>query len=407
MAISQELLDELLKQVDTPEGLFGKDGLIKELTARLVERALEGEMTHHLGYEKHNPAGRNSGNNRNGHSKKTLKDDQGQYEIQVPRDRQGTFEPQLVPKRQSRMPSFDEKVISLYGRGMTVREIQGHLEELYGTSVSPALISSVTDAVLDEVRAWQARPLSAVYPIVYLDALFVKVRDVEQGGRVVKKAVYLVLGINLDGEKELLGLWMAQSEGAKFWLGVLTELKNRGLEDIFICCVDGLSGFEEAIEAVYPQTIVQLCIVHQVRNSLKFVTWKDRKAVAADLKRVYRAATALEAEQKLMDFAERWDAKYPTISRSWLAHWDRITPFFAYPPEIRKVIYTTNAIESLNRSMRKVLKTRGALPSDEAVVKLMYLALKRLSQRWTRPIRDWKAALNRFAIEFEDRMPLS
>jgi putative transposase len=403
MAISKELLDELLKQVENPEDLFGKDGLIKELTARLVERALEGEMTHHLGYEKHHPAGRGSGNSRNGHSKKTLKDDTGQYEIQVPRDRAGSFEPQLVPKRQSRMPSFDEKVISLYARGMTTREIQGHLHELYGTEVSPALISEVTEAVLEEVRAWQARPLSAVYPIVYLDALFVKVRE---EGRVVKKAVYLALGINLEGEKELLGLWIAQSEGAKFWLGVLTELKNRGLEDIFICCVDGLSGFEEAIEAAYPQAIVQLCIVHMVRNSLKFVTWKDRKAVAADLKEVYRAATAHEAEQQLMRFAETWEGKYPTISRSWLAHWERITPFFAYPPEIRKVIYTTNAIESLNRSMRKILKTRGALPSDEAVLKLMYLALKRISQRWTMPIRDWKAALNRFAIEFEGRMPI-
>lgn len=406
MAIPQQLLDELLKQVSGPEDLFGKDGLIKELTARLVERALEGEMTHHLGYEKHNPAGRNSGNNRNGHGKKTLKDEVGQYQIKVPRDRNGTFEPQLVPKRQSRMPSFDEKVISLYARGMTVREIQGHLQELYGTEVSPALISEVTNAVLEEVRAWQSRPLAALYPILYLDALFVKVRDAELGGRVVKKAVYLALGINIEGEKELLGLWITQREGAKFWLGVLTELKNRGLEDVFICCVDGLSGFEEAIEAVYPQTVVQLCIVHMVRNSLKFVTWKDRKAVAADLKAVYRAATVEQAEQQLVRFAETWDVKYPTISRSWLAHWERITPFFAYPPEIRKVIYTTNAIESLNRSMRKILKTRGALPSDEAVLKLMYLALRRISQRWTMPIRDWKAALNRFAIEFEGRMPL-
>lgn len=406
MAIKKELLDELLKQVDNPEDLFGKDGLIKELTARLVERVLEGEMTHHLGYEKHHPAGRGSGNSRNGHATKTLKDDTGQYPIQVPRDRKGSFEPQLVPKRQSRMPSFDEKVLSLYARGLTTREIQGHLEELYGTQVSPALISNVTDAVLDEVRSWQARPLAALYPIVYLDALFVKVRDVEQGGRVVKKAVYLALGINLDGEKELLGLWIAQSEGAKFWLGVLTELKNRGLEDIFICCVDGLSGFEEAIEAVYPQTIVQLCIVHMVRNSLKFVTWKDRKQVAQDLKAIYRATTVEEAQQQLARFAETWDGKYPTISRSWRLHWDRITPFFAYPPEIRKVIYTTNAIESLNRSLRKVLKTRGALPSDESVLKLLYLALARISKRWTMPIRDWKAALNRFVIEFEGRVPL-
>ena len=404
MAIKKELLDELLKQVDNPEDLFGKDGLLKELTARLVERVLEAELTDHLGYEKHNPAGRNSGNNRNGHGTKTIKGDQGQLEIKVPRDRNGSFEPKLVEKRQSRMPSFDEKILSLYARGMTTREIQGHLEELYGTQISPTLISTVTDAVLDEVAQWQNRPLRALYPIVYLDALFVKVRH---EGRVVKKAVYLALGINLDGEKELLGMWIAQSEGAKFWLGVLTELKNRGLQDVFICCVDGLSGFEEAIEAVYPQTIVQLCIVHMVRGSLRFVTWKDRKAVAKDLKAIYRAATVEQAELELVRFAERWDSTYPTISRSWQRHWDRIVPFLAYPPEIRKVIYTTNAIESLNRSLRKVLKTRGALPSDEALLKLLYLALGKITKKWTMPIRDWKAALNRFAIEFEGRMPLS
>jgi len=286
MAIRKELLDELLKEVDNPEELFGKDGLLKELTARLVERVLEAELTDHLGYEKHNPVGRNSGNNRNGHGNKTLKGDNGQLDIKVPRDRNGSFEPKLVKKRQSRMPSFDEKILSLYARGMTTREIQGHLEELYGTEVSPQLISTVTDAVLEDVIEWQSRPLEAIYPILYLDALFVKVRD---EGRVVKKAVYLALGINLDGEKELLGMWIARSEGSKFWLGVLTELRNRGIEDIFICCVDGLSGFEEAIEAVFPETIVQLCIVHMVRNSLRFVTWKHRKAVAKDLKTIYRS----------------------------------------------------------------------------------------------------------------------
>ena len=404
MAIKQELLDELLKQVDNPEDLFGKDGLLKQLTARLVERVLEAELTDHLGYEKHNPAGRNSGNNRNGHGTKTIKGDQGQLAIKVPRDRNGSFEPKLVQKRQSRMPSFDEKILSLYARGLSTREIQGHLEELYGTQVSPTLISTVTDAVLEEVTAWQNRPLRSIYPIMYLDALFVKVRH---EGRVVKKAVYLALGINLDGEKELLGMWIARSEGSKFWLGVLTELKNRGVQDVFICCVDGLSGFEEAIEAVYRQTVVQLCIVHMVRNSLRFVTWKDRKAVAKGLKAIYRAATVEEAELELVRFAEQWDGQYPTISRSWQRHWDRIVPFLAYPPEIRKVIYTTNAIESVNRSLRKVLKTRGALPSDEALLKLLYLALGKITKKWTMPIRDWKAALNRFAIEFEGRMPLS
>jgi len=409
MAISKELLDELLSQVDNPEDLFGKDGLLKELTAHLVERVLEGELTNHLGYEKHNPAGRNSGNNRNGHGKKTLKGDNGTLEIKVPRDRGGSFEPKLVEKRQSRMPSFDEKILSLYARGMSTREIQGHLEERYGTEVSPQLISTVTEAVLETVTEWQNRPLRAIYSIVYLDALFVKVR---QEGRVIKKAVYLALGINLDGEKELLGMWIARSEGAAsdiaslFWLGVLTELKNRGVVDIFICCVDGLSGFEEAIEAVYPKTIVQLCIVHMVRNSLRFVQWKPREAVAMDLKAIYRAATVEEAELELVRFAERSRALYPTISRSWHRHWDRLIPFLAYPPEIRKVIYTTNAIESVNRQLRKVLKTRGALPSDEALMKLLYLASEKITKRWTMPIRDSKAALNRFAIEFEGRVPL-
>lgn len=403
MAIPKELLDELLQQVDNPEDLFGKDGLLKQLTGRLVERVLEAELTDHLGYEKHNPAGRNSGNNRNGHGKKTLKGEAGPLEIKVPRDRNGSFEPHLVQKRQGRMPSFDDKILSLYARGLSTREIQGHLEELYGTEVSPTLISNVTDAVLETVTEWQNRPLRAIYPIVYLDALFVKVRH---EGRVVKKAVYLALGINLDGEKELLGMWIARSEGAKFWLGVLTELTNRGVQDVFICCVDGLTGFEEAIEAVYPQTIVQLCIVHMVRNSLRFVQWKHRKAVAQDLKAIYRAATREEAELELLRFAERWDATYPTISRSWQRHWDCLVPFLAYPPEIRKVIYTTNAIESVNRSLRKVLKTRGALPSDEALMKLLYLASEKITKKWTLPIRDWKAALNRFAIEFEGRVPL-
>lgn len=286
--------------------------------------------------------------------------------------------------------------------GMSTREIQGHLKELYGTEVSPTLISRVTESVVEDVKAWQNRPLDPLYPILYLDALFVKVRH---EGRVRKKAIYLALGVNIEGEKELLGLWIAQEEGAKFWLGVLTELKNRGLEDVFICCVDGLKGFEEAIEAVYPQTLVQLCIVHMVRNSLNFVVWKDRKAVATDLKLIYRAATAAEAEAQLEVFAKKWNEKYPTISRSWQANWERIIPFFAYPEEIRRVIYTTNAIESVNRSLRKALKTRGSFPDDEAVIKLMYLAIGKISQRWTMPIRNWKAALNRFAIEFENRMP--
>mgnify|MGYP002725639981 CR=1 FL=1 len=402
--IRDEILDELLEGYDNPEDLLGKDGLLNQLRGRLVERVLDAELTDHLGYDKHDPDGYGTGNSRNGRRKKTLRDDTGQMEIEVPRDRTGTFEPQLVPKHTSRMPSFDEKVLSLYSRGMSTREIQGHLEELYSTDVSPALISRVTDAVVDDVTAWQNRSLHTVYPIVYLDALVAKGRKERQ---VQNRAVYMALGINMDGEKEVLGLWIAQTEGAKFWLGVMTELRNRGVQDIFVCCVDGLKGFPEAIETVFPETSIQLCIVHMVRNSLRYVPWKQRKAVAADLKTIYRAATVEEAEMNLHLFSETWDESYPTISRSWRANWERLIPFFAYPAEIRKVIYTTNAVESLNYSPRRVLKTRGSMPSDEAILKLLYLAIQRAAKKWTRPIQNWKAALNRFAIMFEDRMPVT
>ena len=402
--IRDEILDELLEGYDNPEDLLGKDGLLNQLRGRLVERVLDAELTDHLGYDKHDPDGYGTGNSRNGRRKKTLRDDTGQMEIEVPRDRAGTFEPKLVPKHTSRMPSFDEKVLSLYSRGMSTREIQGHLEELYSTEVSPALISRVTDAVVDDVTAWQNRSLHTVYPIVYLDALVAKGRKERQ---VQNRAVYMALGINMDGEKEVLGLWIAQTEGAKFWLGVMTELRNRGVQDIFVCCVDGLKGFPEAIETVFPETTVQLCIIHMVRNSLRYVPWKQRKAVAADLKTIYRAATVEEAEMNLDLFSETWDQSYPTISRSWRANWERLTPFFAYPAEIRKVIYTTNAVESLNYSLRRVLKTRGSMPSDEAILKLLYLAIQRAAKKWTRPIQNWKAALNRFAIMFEDRMPVT
>ena len=320
--------------------------------------------------------------------------------IEIPRDRHGTFEPQLTPKHQTRWAGFDHKILSLYARGMTVREIQSHLEEMYGTEVSPTLISSVTDAVIEEVKAWQSRPLNALYPIVYLDCIHVKVRD----GSVRVKAVYLAIGINLSGEKEVLGVWIAQTEGAKFWLQVVTELKNRGVQDIFIACVDGLKGFPEAIEAVYPQAAVQLCIVHMVRNSLNYVSWKIRAEVAADLKRIYQSASADAAEQRLVEFEAKWDGAYLAISQSWRRNWPRIIPFFDYPPEIRKVIYTTNAIESVNMSLRKITKNRGSFPSDEALLKLFYLALKNISKKWTMPIRDWKAALNRFTIQFEERV---
>ena len=381
---------------------MARTGLLKQITKAVVERALQAEMAAHLGHGKHEPVENPAGNTRNGKSQKTLKGEFGELPIDIPRDRHGSFEPQLIPKHQTRWTGFDDKILSLYARGMTVREIQGHLEEMYGTEVSPTLISSVTDAVIEEVKAWQVRPLDALYPIVYLDCIHVKVRD---AGAVRVKAVYLALGINLGGEKELLGLWIAQTEGAKFWLQVVTELKNRGVQDVFIACVDGLKGFPEAIEVVFPKTAVQLCIVHLVRYSLNYVSWKLRKAVAADLRAVYTAATAEEAAQRLAEFEGKWGEAYPTIGQSWRRNWPRITPFFDYPPEIRKVIYTTNAIESVNMSLRKVTKNRGSFPSDEALLKLFYLALRNISKKWTMPIRDWKAALTRFTIQFEDRMP--
>lgn len=401
--ITSEMLDHLLEGVETAEDLFGRDGLLKQLSKRLIERMLEGELTEHLGYDKHARAGRNSGNSRNGKRKKLLKSEQGAMAIAVPRDREGSYEPLLVPNGSQRLAGLDEKIITLYARGMSTRDIQAQVQDLYGIELSPGLISNVTASVLEEVTAWQNRPLEAVYPIVYLDALVGKVRD---SGHVRNKAAYLVLGVTLEGHKEVLGLWVAQTEGAKFWLQVLTELKNRGVQDIFIACVDGLTGFPEAIEAVFPQTQVQLCVVHMIRTSLRFVTWKDRKAVATDLKHIYRAATREAAEEALLEFGDKWDAKYPTISRSWSDNWERLTPFFAYPPEIRRIIYTTNAIEAVNRSLRKVLKTRGALPSDEALTKVLFLALRNISQKWTMPVQHWKEALNQFAIIFEDRLPL-
>jgi putative transposase len=399
----EALLDELLKDYTSPQDILGEHGLLKHLTKRLVERAWDAELTSHLGYAPHVRHGSPEGNTRNGTGQKRVQTATGRLDLVVPRDRQGSFDPQLVKKRQRRLEGFDDKVLSLYARGLSTREIQGHLEELYGTEVSPTLISNITDAVLDEVRTWQARPLASVYPILYFDALFVKSR---QEGPVQTKAVSLALGVTLEGEKELLGLWLSDSEGAKFWRTVFTALKNRGVQDCFIACVDGLKGLPEAIEAVFPKTQVQLCIVHKVRNSLRYVPWKERRAVATDLRAIYGAATVSDAEQALERFAERWDAKYPAISPSWLADWDRLTVLFDYPPAIRRVVYTTNAIESLNYSLRKVLKGRGAFPNDEAIVKLLYMGLQHVAKKWTQPIRDWKAALNQFVILFGERGPV-
>jgi putative transposase len=401
--IKDEVLDELLRGYSGPDDLLGEDGLFKELKKRLLERALGAELSDHLGYEKGDPAGRGSGNSRNGHSVKTVLSDDGAIEIAVPRDRNGTFEPQLVPKGQRRIDGFDERIISLYARGLSVREIQAHLEEMYGVEVSPDLISRVTDAVLEDVREWQSRPLDTVYPVVFFDALRVKIRD---EGLVRNKAVYIALAITGEGDKEVLGLWIEQTEGAKFWLKVMNELKTRGVQDVLIAVVDGLKGFPEAIGASFPQTIVQTCIVHLIRNSLAFVSWKDRKAILPGLRAIYRADTAEAALVELEAFEAEWGRRYPAIGQSWRRAWQHVVPLFAFPPAIRKMIYTTNAVESLHRSLRKIIKTRGSFPTDEAAVKLLFLALRNAGVRWRRPVA-WTAALGQFAILFGDRFEAS
>lgn len=396
------LIDELIKGSTTQEELFGKGGVFKKLQKALLERALEGEMAAELGYEKHDLTGNNSGNSRNGYSKKTIKSDNNEFSVSIPRDRNGDFDPKIIPKHKTRFTGLDDKIISLYSRGMTTRDIQAELEEMYDVEVSATLISNVTNEVIDEVRAWQSRPLDKIYPIVYLDALVIKINEDK---RVINKSFYLAVGVDLEGEKDLLGIWVSENEGAKFWLNILTELKNRGLEDIFIACVDGLTGFPEAIEAVYPHTQVQLCIVHMVRNSLRCLNWKVRKTVATDLKTIYTSKTIEEAELALESFSEKWDDQYPSISKSWKNKWENIIPFFNYPEDIRKAVYTTNAIESINMSLRKVIKNKRVFPSDEAALKQLYLAIRNISKKWTMPIRDWGLALNRFAIMFSDRFP--
>ena len=399
--ITPELLDQLLANYTKPEDLTGENGLFKQLKKALIERALGAELTEHLGYEKGDPTGRGSGNSRNGTSSKTLLTEDGEIEIAVPRDRTGSFEPQLVAKGQTHFTGFDDKILSLYARGMTVREIQGDLAELYGTEVSPDLISRVTDAVLDEVREWQNRPLDPVYPVVFFDALRVKIRD---EGLVKNKAVYVALALNPDGEKDVLGLWIEQTEGAKFWLKVVNELKARGVNDILIAVVDGLKGFPEAITSVYPETIVQTCIVHLIRNSLSFVTWKDRKAILPSIQAIYRAETAERALKRLEEFEAEWGKRYPAIGAAWRRAWEHVTPFFAFAPGIRKMIYTTNAVEALHRSLRKIIKTRGSFPNDDAALKLLYLALKNAGLRWRRAI-EWTNAMSQFAIQFGTRFP--
>ncbi len=395
-AISDELIDEMLKQGRTAEDV---NGLLKQFTKAVLERALQGEMTEHLGYAKHDPAGDHSGNSRNGVMRKTLKGDFGEVDLETPRDRNGEFEPRIIQKNQTRWTGFDDKILSMYARGMTTREIQGHLEEMYQVQVSPSLISEVTDGVMEQARAWQNRPLEPFYGVVFLDALYVKMRH---EGRVENRAVYVALGIDLNGRKDVLGLWTSASEGAKFWLQVLTELRHRGVRDMYLVCVDGLKGFPQAIESIFPKAQVQLCIVHLVRASMQYVTWKDLKKVVADLKPVYKAVTAEEAERQLGEFTAKWP-KYPAIARLWREQWERVIPFFAFPEEVRKVVYTTNAVESLHMSLRKIIKTRGSFPSEEAALKLLYLALTKVIAKW-HTVQNWKQMLNHLDTACGERM---
>ena len=381
---------DIAKGIKTEKDLSDFSRMLKKIT---VEAALNAELDDHLGYEKHQLS--DNSNSRNGHSSKKLITEDGSFEVDVPRDREGSFEPQIVKKHQTRLTAMDDKIHCLYAKGMTTREITASFKEMYDADVSPTLISNVTNAVIEQVIEWQSRPLDAVYPIVYLDCIVVKVRQDKQ---VINKSIYLALGVNLEGHKELLGMWLSENEGAKFWLGVLTELQNRGVKDILIACVDGLKGFPDAIQTVYPQAQIQLCIVHMVRNSVKYVPWKDYKPVTADLKRIYQSVTEEEALLALDQFADRWDDKYPQISRSWRNNWDNLNTLFNYPEDIRKAIYTTNAIESLNSVIRKVIKKRKLFPSDDSAKKVIYLAIQEASKKWTMPIRNWKMALNRFMI---------
>lgn len=393
------LAEQLAKNIKTEKDLSDFNKQLRKMT---VEAALGAEMEEHLGYSKHAPEGHNTGNSRNGYSSKTLKGDHGEVDIDVPRDRNGTFEPQLIRKGQTRLTEFDDQILALYARGQTTRDIVASFKEMYGADVSATLVSKVTESVLEKVQQWQSRLLDEVYAVVYLDCIVVKIK---RDKRVINKAIYLALGINLDGHKELLGMWLSENEGAKFWLSVLTELQNRGVKDVFIACIDGLKGFPEAINTAFPHAKVQLCIVHMVRNSLRFVPWKDKQQVARDLKKIYSSPTTTEAEAELEQFANTWDSKYPAISKSWREHWPNLITLFDYPDEIRRVIYTTNAIESLNSVIRKAIKNRKIFPHDNSALKVIYLAIQKASEKWTMPLHHWNSALNRFMIEYEGRLP--
>jgi putative transposase len=401
---AEELVAELAREHGSYEGLFGPDGVIPSLTKRLLEQALEGEMTHHLGYDRHEAAGRGSGNSRNGHLSKTVQSETATMEIQVPRDRNGSFEPVLVPKRKRRIGQLDNVILSLYSRGLTQAQIKEHIREIYQVDLSKELISTITDTVMDDVRAWQNRPLNEVYPIVYLDAVVLRGRV---GKQVIRRVVYVVVGVDITGHKDVLGFWFCESEGAKFWLSVLNDLKNRGVRDILIACVDGLKGFPEAIQAAFPRTTVQLCIVHLIRSSTQQVAWKERKAVTGDLKPIYTATTAEAAALALDEFERIWGERYPMVARAWRSVWAYVIPFFDFAPDIRRAIYTTNAIESIHSSLRHITDNRALFPNDDAILKLLFLALTHASAKWTMPIPNWKPALQQLAIHFEGRVPLN
>ena len=394
-------LDEELAKCETMEDLTGKNGLVQKLVGGMIEKLLEKEMEDHLGYEKHSPKGNLSGNSRNGKSKKIIHGSHGGLEIEVPRDRNGEFDPKLIKKRQTRINSFDEKIISMYARGMTTRDIQSHIKEIYGADISPTMISGITDKVITVAEEWQSRPLEKIYPIVFFDAIHYKVKE---DGQVVTKAAYSCLGISLEGKKDILGAWIGESEGAKFWLQVFTELKNRGLEDIFIACMDGLKGLPEALQSVFPKAEVQLCVIHMIRNSLKYVPHKYGKEFTADLKEIYQSSTEARGESKVLALEEKWGKRYPLAVRPWIQNWDNLKTFFKFPEEIKRLIYTTNAVESLHRQFRKVTKTKSVFPSDVALTKMLYLASKDVSKKWTLPVRGWKEALSYFGVAYEDRL---
>lgn len=394
-------LNKELEKCETMEDLTGKNGLIQKLVGGMVEKMLDREMEEHLGYEKHSAQGNNSGNSRNGKTKKTVQSSYGAIELEVPRDREGEFEPKLIKKRQRQISSFDEKIISMYAKGMTTRDIQGHIKELYGADISPTTISGITDKVVEVAEEWRARPLSRIYPIVFFDAIHYKVRE---GNKVNVKAAYTCLGINLEGKKDILGAWIGESEGAKMWLQVFTELKNRGVKDIFIACMDGLKGLPEALTSVFPCTEVQLCVIHMIRNSLKYMPHKYSKEFVGDLKKIYQASTEEKGEREALQLEEKWGKRYPLAVRPWMNNWENLKTFFKFPEELKRLIYTTNAVESLHRQFRKVTKAKAVFPSDTALLKMLFLSSKDVSKKWTLPVRGWKEALSYFGVAYEDRL---